>query len=61
MNAVVSILFPVVAASWGSAPFFFFAAMMALQFVVVLLTYPETRGVSLEHMEDNLQVQARGH
>ena len=60
MNAIVSALFPVVAASWGSAPFFFFAAMMALQFVVVLIFYPETRGVSLEAME-NLQVSARGH
>jgi len=56
MNAVVSILFPVVAATWGSAPFFFFAAMMALQFIVVLLFYPETRGVSLEAMETALHV-----
>ncbi len=61
MNAIVSIAFPVVAASWGSAPFFFFAGMMALQFVVVLLTYPETRGVSLEDMESNLQSGARAH
>jgi MFS transporter, SP family, arabinose:H+ symporter len=56
MNAVVSALFPVVAATWGSVPFFFFAAMMALQFVVVLVSYPETRGVSLEAMESSLHV-----
>jgi SP family arabinose:H+ symporter-like MFS transporter len=55
MNAVVSALFPIVAATWGSAPFFFFAAMMAFQFVVVWVSYPETRGVSLEAMETVLQ------
>lgn len=51
MNAVISGLFPVVAASFTAAPFVFFAAMMVLQFVVVLLTYPETKGVSLEDMQ----------
>ena len=56
MNAIVSALFPVVAATWGSAPFFFFAAMMAVQFFVVLMTYPETRGVSLEAMETTLHL-----
>jgi sugar porter (SP) family MFS transporter len=59
MNAVVSALFPVVAATWGSAPFFFFAAMMALQFFVVLFTYPETRGLSLESMESSLRMHSR--
>ena len=58
MNAVVSALFPIVAATWGSAPFFFFGGMMALQFVVVLFSYPETRGVSLESME-GLQISPR--
>jgi hypothetical protein len=57
MNAVVSILFPVFAAKWGSVPFFFFSAMMVLQFIVVFTIYPETRGVPLEDMEDNLQLQ----
>ena len=56
MNAVVSALFPVVAMTWGSAPFFFFASMMALQFFVVLVFYPETRGVSLEAMGTSLHV-----
>jgi SP family arabinose:H+ symporter-like MFS transporter len=55
MNAVVSILFPVLATRWGAAaPFYFFASMTALQFVVVLKLYPETRGVSLEDMEAKL-------
>jgi MFS transporter, SP family, arabinose:H+ symporter len=55
MNALVSVIFPVVAAHWLSAPFFFFAAMMAVQFFVVLFVYPETRGVSLEAMEATLR------
>ena len=58
MNAIVSALFPVVAAEWGSAPFFFFSAMMALQFFVVYRFFPETRGVTLESMEARLE-QAR--
>jgi SP family arabinose:H+ symporter-like MFS transporter len=55
MNALVSAIFPLVAAKWGAFPFFFFSAMMALQFVVVLFIYPETRGIPLEDMESNLQ------
>ena len=58
MNAVISAIFPLVAAKSGSLPFFFFAAMMVVQFVVVALVYPETKGVSLEGMEKQL---AAGH
>jgi SP family arabinose:H+ symporter-like MFS transporter len=58
MNAIVSILFPIFATKWGAAaPFYFFAAMTTLQFVVVLGFYPETRGVSLEAMEAKLHLQ----
>ena len=60
MNALVSALFPVVAATWGSAPFFFFAGMMVLQFVVVFRFFPETRGVRLEAMEQRVQALASG-
>ena len=56
MNALIAVVFPVVAARSLSGPFFFFAAMMALQFVVVLTVYPETRGVSLEAMESTLHI-----
>jgi sugar porter (SP) family MFS transporter len=59
MNAMISVVFPVVAANWVAAPFFFFAAMMALQFFVVLTVYPETRGVSLEAMEATLREEVR--
>jgi MFS transporter, SP family, arabinose:H+ symporter len=54
MNAIVSAAFPVVAASWGALPFYFFAAMMAVQFFTVLIFYPETRGVPLEALETRL-------
>src|SRR4051794_12418781 len=56
MNALISFIFPVVAARSKGAPFLFFAVMMALQFVVVLTTYPETKAVSLEQMQANLGI-----
>jgi len=54
MNALISQLFPVVAASSKAAPFVFFSAMMVLQFLVVFFVYPETKGISLEEMEKKL-------
>jgi sugar porter (SP) family MFS transporter len=56
MNAVVSGLFPVVAAYSRSAPFAFFAAMAVVQFFVVLAWFPETRQVSLEDMQKKLRI-----
>jgi MFS transporter, SP family, arabinose:H+ symporter len=55
MNALISAIFPVMAKSSGAVPFVFFAVMMAVQFVVVLTIYPETKGVSLENMEARMQ------
>lgn len=55
MNALISFAFPTLAAWSKSIPFVFFAAMMILQFVVVLATYPETKGVSLEEMQRRLE------
>ncbi len=54
MNALISGIFPYLAAKSKAIPFVFFAAMMVFQFVVVLLTYPETKGVSLEDMQKKL-------
>lgn len=55
MNTVIALEFPVLVASVGrSAPFTFFAVMTALQFVVVLLTYPETKGQTLEDLQRKL-------
>jgi sugar porter (SP) family MFS transporter len=56
MNALISGIFPLMAASSGGAPFVFFAAMTILQFFVVLFWYPETKGVSLEEMQRKLGI-----
>ncbi|MBV9034340.1 MAG: sugar porter family MFS transporter, partial [Acidobacteriaceae bacterium] len=39
MNALISFVYPAIAAKSKGAPFLFFAVMMAVQFVVVLITY----------------------
>jgi len=54
MNGIISLVFPVMAARSGGYPFVFFAAMMVLQFIVVLLVYPETKGLSLEELQRKL-------
>ncbi|MFZ0394107.1 MAG: sugar porter family MFS transporter [Terracidiphilus sp.] len=55
MNAVIALAFPVLVAQIGrSAPFIFFAAMTAVQFVVVLFFYPETKGQTLEALQRRL-------
>ena len=54
MNALISTVFPVMAARSGGAPFVFFAIMMVVQFVVVLMVYPETSGISLERMQSKV-------
>ena len=56
MNALISGIFPLMAASSGGAPFVFFSLMMALQFFVVLFFYPETKGISLEAMQKKLGI-----
>jgi len=56
MNAIISGVFPLLAASSGGYPFVFFSAMMVLQFFVVLLIYPETKGISLEEMQKKLRI-----
>jgi sugar porter (SP) family MFS transporter len=55
-NALISGIFPLMAATSGGIPFAFFAAMMVLQFFVVLTVYPETKAVSLEAMQRKLQI-----
>jgi sugar porter (SP) family MFS transporter len=56
MNALISGIFPLLAASSGGYPFVFFSLMMGLQFFVVLFVYPETKGVSLEQMQKKLGI-----
>jgi MFS transporter, SP family, arabinose:H+ symporter len=55
MNTAIQLAFPMVVAQIGrSAPFTFFAVMTAVQFVVVLFVYPETKGQTLEALQRRL-------
>ncbi|MBI5085300.1 MAG: sugar porter family MFS transporter [Acidobacteria bacterium] len=56
MNAMIAGTFPVIAASSGAAPFAVFAAMMLVQFAVVAVWYPETKGHTLEEMQKKLGI-----
>ena len=55
-NAIISGVFPILAVSHAALPFYFFAAMMALQFFIVLFIYPETKGLSLEQMQRKMGI-----
>jgi sugar porter (SP) family MFS transporter len=55
--AAVSWSFPVVAEASGGLAFAFFGAMMVLQFVMVLVFLPETKGVSLEEIQRRLGIE----
>ncbi len=58
MNAIIAQLFPVIAARYSrGAPFTLFAAMMVLQFILVMLIYPETKGISLEQLQHKLGIE----
>jgi len=55
-DAIIASLFPLAVAQFSrSAPFYFFAGMTALQFVVVLFIYPETKGATLEQLQVRLE------
>ena len=60
MNAAIAWTFPIIAASSKAAPFVFFSAMMLLQFVIVLVFYPETKGVTLEEMQKKVIGRRKG-
>ncbi|VVT21970.1 MFS transporter [Sphingomonas sp. EC-HK361] len=55
MNAVIAAIFPTLIAWSAGAPFAIFAACMAVQLVVVLLLFPETKGVSLDMMHRKME------
>jgi len=57
MNALISGIFPLMAASSGAYPFVFFSAMMVVQFFVVWFVYPETKGFTLEEMQKELAIR----
>jgi sugar porter (SP) family MFS transporter len=56
-NAIISLVFPIMAGSSGAYPFIFFAAMMVIHFFIILKYYPETKGVSLEQMQHQLGIE----
>jgi len=56
MNALISGFFPWVAAHSAATPFVFFSGMMVLQFFMVLTIYPETKGASLEQLQQRLAI-----
>jgi sugar porter (SP) family MFS transporter len=56
MNALISFAFPVLAKHSNATPFYFFATMMLIDVVLVAAVYPETKGVSLEKLEQTLGV-----
>ena len=55
--ALVSWTFPIIAEASGASAFAFFAAMMVLQFVLVWVFLPETKGVSLERIQRTLGIE----
>ncbi len=56
-NAVISLVFPLMAVSSGAYPFIFFAVMMVIDFFLVLFYYPETSNISLEHMQHSFGIE----
>ena len=54
MAIIVSTAFPPLIEAWGGYVFIIFAVMMVIQFVVVLLFLPETKGDTLEDIERKL-------
>jgi MFS transporter, SP family, arabinose:H+ symporter len=59
MNAIIAQMFPVVVHSMSTGtPFVFFSIMTAVQFLVVLFVYPETKGQTLEDLQRRLVGQA---
>jgi sugar porter (SP) family MFS transporter len=56
-NAVIAYSFPQVRGLGGGAwPFYFFAAMMLVQFVTVATIFPETKGLSLEELQRKMKI-----
>jgi sugar porter (SP) family MFS transporter len=57
MNAIIALTFPAIAARSGGYPFLIFGTMMVVQFFVVLFFYPETKGYTLEQMQERLGIE----
>jgi sugar porter (SP) family MFS transporter len=57
MNAAISWTFPMIAAAAGWMAFAFYAVCMVGQLAWVLLVMPETKGVSLEQIQERLHIE----
>ena len=57
MAALISWTFPMIAAASGGHTFAFYAAMMVLQLIWVLLVMPETKGIPLEQIQKRLGIE----
>lgn len=57
MNGIISQIFPPLAAKSKSLPFIIFALVMVAQFFVTLFLFPETKGLSLEQLQERLGLQ----
>jgi sugar porter (SP) family MFS transporter len=58
-NALISALFPIVAAVTTALPFAFFAACTLLQLLVVWAFFPETKRLTLERLSESIESGAR--
>ncbi len=56
-NAIISLVFPLLAKQSASLPFFFFATMMVVDFFLVFFYYPETARISLEAMQHTIAAE----
>lgn len=54
VNGLVSQAFPWIAARSAALPFIFFGSMMALNLLTTLVFFPETKGLSLEDLQDRM-------
>ncbi|QDU32350.1 D-xylose-proton symporter [Poriferisphaera corsica] len=57
MAALISWIFPVIAAQSGGSAFAFFAVMMFLQLLWVIFIMPETKGIPLEQIQKKLHIK----
>jgi hypothetical protein len=55
-NGLIAAVVPMVAAHSNAYAFVFNSAKMALQFALVLLLFPETKGVTLEQLQVNIGI-----
>ncbi|GAB6166252.1 sugar porter family MFS transporter [Thermostilla marina] len=60
MCAAISWTFPIFAEKSGGLPFAFYACMMVLQLLWVLLIMPETKGIPLEQIQRRLGITPNG-